>query len=136
DQIEASDATARSHDPFIRAMSTACELIENVPGMMVLLSCLDSAYNIHAPHLIKAFRDRIENDPKPVLLTAARGAEEIRQIVSRRLKWLYEGEGLQHVPPSSVYPMPEDVPERLQRQPVRAVLQQVYHYWEKCKQAP
>jgi hypothetical protein len=135
DQIEASDITGKNHDPFARAMGTACELIENVPRMMVLLSCLDSAYDAHAPHLITSYRHRIENEPSPVILTAARNADEIRQIVSRRLKGLYEGVGLQHVPPDSVYPMPENLPERLARQHLRSVLQQIHRYWNACRRA-
>ena len=136
DQIENSDLTGKNHDPFIRAMSTACELIELVPGMMVLLSCLDNAYNVHAPHLLQSARHRIENDPRPALLTAARSAGEIRQILSRRLKWLYESEGLEHIPANSVYPMPEEVPDRLQRQPVRVVLQLAKNYWELFHSSP
>ena len=138
DQIEASDITGKNHDPFLRATGTACELIENVPGLMVLLSCLDSAYDDHAPHLRTSFRHRIENDPRAVALLAGRDANEIRQIVSRRLKWLYESEGLEHVPPDSVFPMPEDVPERLARGGrvhLRDALLQVRSYWEACKKA-
>ncbi len=135
DQIEASDITGKNHDPFTRAMGSACELIENVPKMMVLLSCLDSAYEVHAPHLITSYRHRIENEPSPVVLIAARSSQEIRQIVSRRLKGLYEGVGLQHVPPDSVYPMPENLPERLGGQHLRDVLQQVHRYWHACHRA-
>jgi len=135
DQIEASDITGKNHEPFLRAMGTACELIESVSGTMVLLSCLDAAYDVHAPHLITSYRHRIENEPSPVALIAARTSAEIRQIASRRLKGLYEGVGLQHVPPDSVYPMPEDLPGRLARQHVRGILQQMHRYWEICHRA-
>lgn len=136
DQIEASDvAGQKSHDPFIRAMSTACELIENVPRLMVLLSCLDSAYSFHAPQLIASYRHRIENEPSPVTLIAGRSAGEIREIVSRRLKGLYERVGLEHVPSSSIYPLPEDLPEQLARQHLRSVLQQINNYWQTCHRA-
>lgn len=135
DQIEASDITGKNHEPFVHAMSTACELIEAVPGCMVLLSCLDTAYDTHAPHLLASYRHRIENDPPPVLLAAARSEREIRLIVSRRLKWLYESEGLEHHPTDSVYPMPEDVPARMDKQDLRTTLQLVHRYWEKVRRA-
>ncbi len=135
DQIEASDITGTNHEPFIHAMSTACEIIENVSGCMVLLSCLDSAYDAHAPHLIASYCHRIENDPPPVRLTASRTEFELRQVISRRVKWLYESEGLEHHPPDSVYPMPEDVPARLKGQDIRTTLQQAHRFWEKLRSA-
>jgi energy-coupling factor transporter ATP-binding protein EcfA2 len=135
DQIEASDITGKNHEPFLRAMNTACELMENVPRLMIVLSCLDSAYDIHTPSLLTSYRFRIENDPRPVDLIAARSTDEIRKILSRRLKWLYEGVGLQHVPPDSVYPLPENVPEQLNRMDLRTVLLEVHSYWQQCNKA-
>lgn len=135
DQIEASDITGSNHTPFVNAMATACELAENVAGMMVLLACLDSAYDSHAPSLIGSYRHRIENEPSAVRLVAVRDADEIRQILSRRLRCLFEGVGLEHIPSNSVYPLPETLPEQLTaagRQQLRRVLQQVHGYWEQC----
>jgi type II secretory pathway predicted ATPase ExeA len=135
DQIEASDLTGKDHGPFVHAMGTACELIENVPRLMVVLSCLDAAYTAHAPHLIASYRHRIEQDPAPVRLTDERTADELRQIISCRLRWLYEGIGLQHVPPNSVFPLPETLPEQLAQQQLRAVLDQLRQYREQCFRA-
>ncbi|HEX8916808.1 MAG TPA: helicase HerA-like domain-containing protein, partial [Humisphaera sp.] len=136
DQIEASDLTGQNHTPFLNAMSTACELSENVPQLLMVLSCLDSAYDAHAPGLISGYRHRIEEGPASVRLSADRTASEIRQILSVRLRWLYESEKLKHVPPDSVYPLPEDAPNRLRGQQLRVILQLVNRYREQFAVAP
>lgn len=121
DQLEdihlLEDAGAR----FRRAIQTVIALAES-PNVIVVVSCLDAFYKILREHLTKSYIDRVERDPEPVRLKAAREPFEIAALIGERLKELYKESGIDGEASNPLYPFPEDTPDLLSGSYTRGVI--------------
>ena len=89
DQLEDIYNLEESGDRFAHAV-TVLKTIAEMPGTVVVVSCLEEFYLQLKVNLSRSLVDRLEMDPDPVVLKGDRNADEVRQIVQRRLEHLYE----------------------------------------------
>ncbi len=132
DQLEdiynLQDAAAR----FRRAMATLCDIANRIPTAIVVISCLENFYDMMKGELTKPIRDRIENDPKPIVLKGPREPSEIALVVSRRLRDLYGSLGATWREDEPTYPFPDGFLRKLAGLPTREVLIRCQEYRERC----
>ena len=122
DQLEDIHSMDEAGQRFRRAVQTIVTLAE-IPNVIVVLSCLESFYDLLKQHLPKPHLDRLELDPTPISLKARRSDDEVRQIIARRLQHLYE---LAEIPINSseaLYPFPDDIAGKLAGKTTRDVLE-------------
>lgn len=106
---------------FRRVVQTAVTLAE-IPNVIVILSCLSDLYDLLKQHLPQSHLDRLEQDPAPIRLQAQRSADEVRQIIARRLERLYELAGISINSSEVLYPFPDGIAEQLAGSTTRNVL--------------
>lgn len=122
DQLEDIHGMDDAGQRFRRAVQTIVTLAE-IPNVIIVLSCLESFYDLLKQHLPKPHLDRLELDPTPISLKARRSDNEVRQIISRRLQHLYE---LAEIPINSseaLYPFPDAIAGQLAGKTTRDVLE-------------
>ena len=103
DQLEDIFNQAESAERFRLIVDVLVAFAETLPSGIVILSCLSDYYESHRQSLPRPRLDRIEHDPEPIHLTASRSADEVTDMVARRLGYLYEEAGLV-AEPGSTYP--------------------------------
>ena len=129
DQLEDIHSMDEAGQRFRRAIQTIVTLAE-IPNVIVVLSCLESFYDLLKQHLPKSHLDRLELDPTPISLKARRSDDEVRQIIARRLQHLYE---LAEIPIDSseaLYPFPDAIAGQLAGKTTRDVLEWCRHQRE------
>ena len=96
----------RAEVRFRRAVQTICAMAGAIPSSVFVVSCLEDFYQHLRDQLTGSARDRIEQDPEPVRLTATRTADEVEKIVEYRLGALYSAAGVESGEPH--FPFPPD----------------------------
>jgi len=131
DQLEDIYNMDTARDRFASVMDTVKQLGE-IPGAVVVLSCLDRFYTELKGLLNPSVLARVENDPGPIVLLGQRSPAEIRRLVEQRLAYLYDG-----IAPATerttVYPFPEAFVAGL-RGTSRDVLRHCLHYREQAQE--
>ncbi|MCB0125604.1 MAG: DUF87 domain-containing protein, partial [Caldilineaceae bacterium] len=122
DQLEDIHGMDEAATRFRRAVQTIVTLAE-IPNVVVVLSCLGEFYALLKENLPKSHLDRLEMDPLPVTLKAQRIEEEIQQILSRRLQYLFELTDTPFADDSSIFPFPAEATRRLDNRTTRDVLE-------------
>lgn len=121
DQLEDIHGMDEAGQRFRRAVQTIVTLAE-IPNVVVVVSCLGSFYELLNKHLPKSHIDRLELDPTPVSLRSQRSEEEVKQIISRRLQFLYELTETPMDAADTLYPFPETATTTLAGKTTRDVL--------------
>lgn len=107
---------------FRRAVQAAQMLADANPASLVVIACLEDYYGMLRNALAQSSIDRLEQDPPPVRLEGKCGAEEVAQLVGRRLEHLFGSLEVTATSPSAVHPFdPADL-ARLAGQRTRDVL--------------
>ena len=94
----------RAEVRFRRAIQTLCAMAGAIPSSVFVVSCLEDFYRHLRDRLTGSARDRLENDPEPVRLTATRGRDEVEKIVEYRLGALYAAAGVESSDPYFPFP--------------------------------
>ena len=128
DLFNLDDAKAR----FRRAMSTVCDLADRVPSSVVVISCLRNFYKTLQDELATPARDRIEKDPKPIVLSAKRQLSEVAELIGKRLAALYEPHGIEIDENDPTYPIPREQLAELTELPTRLILDRCRDFRERC----
>lgn len=135
DQLEDAYLVDRSEQPFIRAITALRELAEGLPTAVIVVSCLKNLYEELRPKLSASLRDRIENDPPPVRLSAGISMEEGKALVSERLRYLYERAGLEVNGKVDTFPFTQSFFADRRRLTARVLLDACRDYRERCRKA-
>jgi AAA ATPase domain/Helicase HerA, central domain len=135
DQLEDAFVIERSEQPFVRAMTTLRELAEGLPTAIIVVSCLQNLYEELRPKLTASLRDRIESDPAPVRLRAGITAEEGKQLIGERLRYLYERAGLEVNGKLDTFPFTPAFFADKHRLSARTLLDACRDYRERCRKA-
>lgn len=122
DQLEDIHSMDEAGQRFRRAVQTMVTLAE-IPNVIVVLSCLEGFYDLLKQHLPKPHLDRLELDPNPISLKARRSADEVRQIIARRLQYLYELAEISINSSEALYPFPDAIAGQLAGKTTRDVLE-------------
>ncbi|GMU03942.1 ATP-binding protein [Corallococcus caeni] len=118
---------------FRRAMGCLVALAGQVPSAIVVV-CLTDFWTAMRTKLNRAMTDRIERNPEPVELELNVTAQTARDIAARRLKSLYEQQGIAFVPSQPTYPIPAQGFEFLSGLRTRDVLDACHRYREQAIQ--
>lgn len=94
----------RAEVRFRRAVQTICAMAGAIPSSVFVVSCLEDFYQHLRDQLTGSARDRLEQDPEPVRLTATRGADEVAKIVEYRLGALYSAAEIESADPYFPFP--------------------------------
>ncbi|MFZ5893353.1 MAG: ATP-binding protein [Myxococcota bacterium] len=135
DQLEDAFLIDRSEQPFVRAMTTLRELAEGLPTAIIVVCCLRNLYEELRPKLAGPLRDRIEKDPQPVRLRSGITAEEGKELVGERLRYLYERAGLKVNGKIDVFPFTQSFFAQQHRLSVRSLLDACREYRDRCRKA-
>ncbi|WP_223643318.1 ATP-binding protein [Corallococcus sp. EGB] len=116
---------------FRRAMSTLVSLAAQVPTAIVVVCCLSDFWTATRTRLNRAMIDRIERNPEPVDLEVNVTAQTARDIAARRLKSLYEQQGITFNPAQPTYPIPSQGFDQLSGLRPRDILNACHRYRER-----
>jgi DNA helicase HerA-like ATPase len=132
DQLEDIYNFEEAPAKFRRAVAALCELVGRVPTAVVVISCLEDFYTVLRDDLTAPFRDRIEKDPNPVLLKGPREEAEAVEIVSQRLRHLYESMDVPYLADDPTFPVPREELRRRAGHRTRDILAWCQEFREAC----
>ncbi len=119
DLYEEGDIAAQR---FRRAMETIVRFSQQVPNAVVVVSCLRDYFDALERSLKAATRDRLVQDPAPIRLDGPLSEEEVRSVISTRLRHLFEEIEAPYDPSSPLDPFAEEDVASLAGLMVRSVL--------------
>ncbi|WP_237722709.1 ATP-binding protein [Singulisphaera acidiphila] len=117
---------------FRRAMATLCDIVSRTPSAIVVISCLEQFYTLLKGGLTMPLVDRIEKDPAPIQLKGTREEDEIVQIVSHRLRYLFDALDAPFQDDDSTFPFTPAYLQKLAGMRTRDVLERCQEYRERC----
>ncbi|WP_254053536.1 ATP-binding protein [Singulisphaera sp. GP187] len=117
---------------FRRAMATLCDLVSRTPSAIVVISCLEEFYTLLKGGLTKSLVDRIEKDPAPIQLKGTREEDEIVEIVSHRLRYLFDSLDAPFQDDTPTFPFAPAYLQKLAGMRTRDVLERCQEYRERC----
>jgi DNA helicase HerA-like ATPase len=108
DQLEDIFHLDQAAARFRLAMDALRHVTDSVPTSVVVVACLDDFYTSMRGSLAKTILDRLEHDPEPIHLTTSRSADDIEQMVGRRLERLFDLQGVRVRLDEPLYPFRRD----------------------------
>ena len=117
---------------FRRALATLCDIVSRLPSAIVVIAMLDQHYDKLRALLTRPIVDRVEKDPAPVELEARCDRAEVEDLISQRLKFLYDSANVPFRPDEPTFPLPESLVSKLAGMRPRDVLDEVQRYREHC----
>src|SRR5262249_15251058 len=99
---------------------------------IVVISCLDDYYAELQKMLTRPIRDRVEKDPRPVILQGRCSRDEVVSLVGRRLRRLFEASGAPYDEDRPTAPLPDAMVAKLVGMRARDVLLHCQDYRERC----
>jgi hypothetical protein len=119
---------------FRKAMAVLCDVVSRLPSAVVVVSCLENFYDELKSLLTRSTRDRVENDPRPVSLQTPCDLDEVKALIGRRLRHLFESAGAASAfrDDDPTYPIPEALVSRLVGLRARDVLIECQAYRDRC----
>jgi DNA helicase HerA-like ATPase len=135
DQLEDMYNLDDAQVKFRRAMATLCDLADRVPSSVIVISCLEDFYDKLRAYVTQSVLDRVENDPPPIVLKANRDADEIVELVSYRLRHLYETLDVSFRDDQPTFPIASADLTTLTGHRTRHVLHWCHNFRERCASA-
>lgn len=132
DQLEDVFELDEAAVKFRQAVAVLNDLVSRLPSALVVISCLENFYDELKKHLTRSARDRVENDPRPVSLQTPRELDEVRALIGRRLRRLYEAQGVTYRPDEPTFPIADEFVAKLAGLRARDVLWECGAYRERC----
>ncbi len=132
DQLEEIYDLDEAGPRFRRAMAVLCDLLSRVPSAIVVVSCLKDLYDELQSKLTRPVRDRVEHDPRPAVLESPCGPDDVRDLIARRLAFLFRERGVEPDPDDPTAPFPPEFVAALVGLRPRDVLQECQAYRERC----
>ena len=119
---------------FRKAMATLCDLVSRLPSAIVVISCLENFYDELKKLLTRPIKDRLENDPRPIGLQSPCDRTEVENLISRRLKHLFDVTHAPYDQAEPTFPLPDELVRKLVGLRARDVLLECHLYRERCVQ--
>ncbi len=135
DQLEDVIVVEDQEDRFSRALFAVRNIIEHVPNVVVVISCLDDYYSKMRPQITRSLLDRLEHAPAPTRLRAALEQNEIEALIQQRLRVLYERQDVQVRETEPLFPFTQDDVAKLSHLRTRDVLNWCRAYQEQSRAA-
>ncbi|MEQ8762914.1 MAG: DUF853 family protein [Planctomycetota bacterium] len=132
DQLEDIYNLDKADAGFRRAIGAVCEFVNRTPSSIAVISCLEDYYEELSAKLPRSLKDRIENDPEPVVLASARSKEEIARMIEQRLFCLYDETGASLDDSDPTFPFTQEAIAAHENMRSRDVLDWCRLYRERC----
>ena len=132
DQLEDMFDMEGAPTRFRRSLATLCDIVSRLPSAIVVISCLEDYYAKLKAYLAKPTQDRIHGIRGPVNLKAPRESDEVVQIISERLKYLYHSVEVAFDKDDPTYPFPSALVRGLSGMRTRDVLNECQVYRDRC----
>ena len=132
DQLEDIANQSAPVERFLKVVDAITAFTDSVPNTIVVMACLEDYFKVHADKLIKAKHDRLVRDPEPIRLGSNRSLEEIREMVGRRLSYLYDTAEVEASDADELFPFREEHLRPLENMRSRDVLSLLRKHQEKC----
>lgn len=120
---------------FQRAIDVLRAVTDSVPSSVVVIACLDDAYDWLRSRLTGTILDRLEREPPPVRLASERRREELREMTIARLDYLYDAVGAVWREDQPLFPFREEDIEVRANQRARDSLAWMHAYQRDCIRA-
>jgi GTPase SAR1 family protein len=134
DQVPGGTMEQRA-EPFRQAINALVNVADRVPNAVVVISCISSLFDAAKDYLPKPKLDRIMRPAGFSTLKSSRSTEEISQLVSRRLEWLYDEKNSPFDAQEPTFPFTLDVLSKLAGLSTRLMLDKLRSHREKCVRA-
>lgn len=125
-RLEDAEAYAR------RSLDAIRQVVDRVPSSLVVISCLEDYYTAIRKSLSAPIVDRIEKDPDMMRLSSKRTISEIESLVSRRLEYLYDAQGIRYKEDDPIFPFHRKDLEKLRNVTTRMVVSWCHEYQDRC----
>ena len=122
-------------EPLQRAFDVLRRIADAVPSSVVVISCLEDVYDHIRPRLTQSVVDRLEREPAPVRLASERRRHEVREMLTRRLEYLYDALGVAWREDEPLFPFRDDHVDKLANQGARECLAWFHGYQQACIRA-
>src|SRR5271166_1994393 len=117
---------------FRRSLATLGDIVSRLPSCIVVISCLQDYYEKLKDILTKPIQDRVQGSRGPITLRSLRESDEVVQIITERLKYLYQSANVPYQADEPTYPLPEALIRRLAGMRTRDVLNACQDYRDRC----
>lgn len=119
-----------------KVIQTIVDLAEDVPSSIFVVCCLDDIYQAIRSTLIQSYLERIEDDPRPCVLTENLTRQQAEDLIAARLRQLYSSAGVP-LPEEDqrLFPFTEQFVAELASRTTRVVLRSARDYREACRKA-
>ncbi|SFU43744.1 protein of unknown function DUF87 [Nitrosomonas eutropha] len=122
DQLEDIHPADEAEIKFRHAMEKMTKLAE-IPNVVVVIAGLEEIYRSQLRNsLPNSLIDRIERDPDTITLCGERSKTEIREIISIRLKALYDSHEIDFCSGESIFPFQDETPTLLAGMKTRQII--------------
>lgn len=135
DQVEDLEQQGEPSKRFRLVADLIRSLTDHLPHALVVVASLEDFITAYSKDLTQSVRDRLERDPAPVRLTSNRRVEEIREIVGRRLSYLYAELGEEPSEDRPLYPFSAEALQRVRNLRTRDVIDWCATYHRRCRDA-
>lgn len=136
DQLEELYALEQSQLRFSRAVGPIHALVNRLPNLLIVISCLQEFWQEMRTSLNVPLRHRIESDvPRPVSLEALRDRDEAQQLIEVRLSALFEAMDVRVDPDEPCFPFDADAVNLLSGMTTRHVLEACRLHQQACRNA-
>jgi energy-coupling factor transporter ATP-binding protein EcfA2 len=132
DQLEDIVNLGEDKERFPRSVDVLRAITDGVPSAVVVISCLDDMYEQVRPFLTRSALDRLEREPTPITLTSRRSADEIEAMITRRLRVLYDDQGVRFRENEPLFPFQRADLDKLTNLRTRDVLNWCHEYRKRC----
>src|SRR5262249_19109098 len=93
---------------FVRVIDAITAFTDTNRNAVVVLACLEDYFKANIERLTRSKYDRLMRDPEPVRLLGNRTREEIRQMASKRLGYLYDMADVEVDQANDLYPFRDE----------------------------
>ena len=132
DQLEDMFDMENAPVRFRRSLATLGDIVSRLPSCIVVISCLQDYYERLKDILTKPIQDRVQGSRGPITLRSLRETDEVVQIITERLKYLYQSANVPYQADEPTYPLPEALIRRLAGMRTRDVLNACQDYRDRC----
>lgn len=132
DQLEDLATQPFPEEQFRRLIDAVTALVDQSPHTVAVLACLEDYYTRYQPHLTRSKVDRLVHDTEPLRLTNRCSQEDIKQLLHKRLAYLYAHFNLPD-PPNPLHPFQEQQLNSLVGLRVRDILQAFHTHQHQCR---
>jgi AAA ATPase domain/Helicase HerA, central domain len=132
DQVEDTLPEAGNISRLQQAFDVLRGIADAIPSSVVVISCLTDVYDEVKKRLTRSLLDRLEHEPPPTRLTHQRNADEIEDMLVRRLDHLYTAFDVAWREDDPLYPFTPAQLAALSNFRTRDVLAAMYRFHQEC----